>query len=536
MTASPDLVHVLYRLRTLGLLVGSAGLLVCCFSYLQFRERFYPSYLTAFLFWLGLSLGSLAIAMIHGLTGGAWGRTIRRILEAGYETLPLMAVLFFPIWIDAARIYPWADPHYVSHHEVLIRKSAYLTVAGFQIRALVFFAVWIVITMVLNRWSPNDERDPDSDRARRLQNGQWPQLYRVRVHLHPGLCRLVYVVGTPVVFNNVRTDSNCRTRGCGSGLRDSLRRDPKLAFRVVPVGDSKSFERSGKLVARRSNVLGVLFLLSVSRHLVRKSARRKFLVRASIDRGMGVIGDLSGRAPFLGPFFSAAVTDREAELISPALHRWSVAAHALLRSVLDGNPRVSAGTGDIPRIDVRLAVRCRLAHRRRTLDGVVLMAIVAANPAANLRPLAARRTRLSDPAKSTPTPSTPDVGHETTDVRPGIIGLFGLGLVAMVALVLPVLGWVYSTLESRAQRDQRPLSSVSLTEASTGPRLQAQPAVELLKVRREAMTRLTSYGWIDQENGVVHVPVEVAIELLATRGLPAPESPTPEKPQQDAKP
>ena len=169
MTASPDLVHVLHRLRTVGLLVGSAGLLVCGFSYLQFRERFYPSYLTAFLFWLGLSLGSLVIAMIHGLTGGAWGRTIRRILEAGYETLPLMAVLFFPIWIDAARIYPWADPHYVSHHEVLIRKSAYLTVAGFQIRALVYVAAWIVITMVLNRWSPNDERDPDSDRARRLQ-------------------------------------------------------------------------------------------------------------------------------------------------------------------------------------------------------------------------------------------------------------------------------------------------------------------------------------------------------------------------------
>ena len=143
---------------------------------------------------------------------------------------------------------------------------------------------------------------------------------------------------------------------------------------------------------------------------------------------------------------------------------------------------------------------------------------------------------MSDPAKSTPTPSRPDVGHETTDVRPGIIGLFGLGLVAMVALVLPVLGWVYSTLESRAQRDQRPLSSVSLTEASTGPRLQAQPAAELMKVREEAMRRLTSYGWVDQENGVVHVPVEVAIELLATRGLPAPESPSPEEPQQDDKP
>ncbi|WP_373651530.1 hypothetical protein [Schlesneria sp. DSM 10557] len=169
MKAPREFMPVVHRLRTWGLMMGGLGLLGSILAYFYDREHFYPSYLTAFLYWLGLALGSLSISMIHGLTGGGWGRTIRRSLEAGYDTVPLFLIFFVPIWLDVTGIYPWTNPDYVHHHEVLMRKSAYLTVTGFQIRALIYFAVWIAITLFLNRWSPNDERDPDSERARRLQ-------------------------------------------------------------------------------------------------------------------------------------------------------------------------------------------------------------------------------------------------------------------------------------------------------------------------------------------------------------------------------
>ena len=62
-----------------------------------------------YVFFLGLSLGSLALLMLHRQLGGAWGFLIRRPLESGAMTLPLMAVLFIPVLIDLERIYPWVD-------------------------------------------------------------------------------------------------------------------------------------------------------------------------------------------------------------------------------------------------------------------------------------------------------------------------------------------------------------------------------------------------------------------------------------------
>ncbi len=169
MKLAPELFAHLQQIHRRGLLIGGLAGGLCAISFPSLREQFYPAYLAAFLYWLGLSLGCLAVAMIHGMTGGAWGRMVRRVVEAGYETLPLMAILFLPLWFGAASIYDWADPDVVQHHAVLARKAGYLNLAGFHLRAIAYFAIWMIITWALNRSSPNEERDPDSLRARRLQ-------------------------------------------------------------------------------------------------------------------------------------------------------------------------------------------------------------------------------------------------------------------------------------------------------------------------------------------------------------------------------
>ena len=60
------------------------------------RAAFYRAYLIAYLFWIGVTLGCLALLMLQHLTGGTWALVIRRILEAGTRTLPLMAVAALP--------------------------------------------------------------------------------------------------------------------------------------------------------------------------------------------------------------------------------------------------------------------------------------------------------------------------------------------------------------------------------------------------------------------------------------------------------
>src|SRR5262249_58533171 len=52
------------------------------------------------------------------------------------------------------------------------------------------------------------------------------------------------------------------------------------------------------------------------------------------------------------------------------------------------------------------------------------------------------------------------------------------------------------------------------------PRLQVSPAQDLREMRASEDARLNTYGWADQTAGVVHIPVEQAMQILAQRGLP----------------
>jgi hypothetical protein len=161
--------HGLERFQRPALSVGVAALATCAIGGFFAPAQFFRSYLFAFLFWTGVALGCLAVAMLHHVTGGAWGLPIRRPLESGTRTLPLMFLLFLPIVLGARQIYEWADPVAVSHDPILRHKSVYLNVPFFTGRALLYFAAWIAFAYYLNRWSLEQDSAGDRPIARRLQ-------------------------------------------------------------------------------------------------------------------------------------------------------------------------------------------------------------------------------------------------------------------------------------------------------------------------------------------------------------------------------
>src|SRR5258707_14108666 len=98
------------KIQTRSMFIGLVGAVAAVVGAFLAPESFYSAYLEGFMFWLGLSLGCMAILMLHHLVGGAWSIVIRRILESGMMTLPLMFVLFIPILLHLPRLYPWAQP------------------------------------------------------------------------------------------------------------------------------------------------------------------------------------------------------------------------------------------------------------------------------------------------------------------------------------------------------------------------------------------------------------------------------------------
>ena len=149
-------------------------------------DEFYRAYLLGFMCWLGVALGSMAIVMIRHLTGGGWGTVIRRILGAAMRTLPVLAILFIPIIIAVGqhRIYPWAmplesiqDAHIREHLEKhSFIKASYLNFSGFFIRAVIYFAIWNVLSFLLSKWSKQTDHAGAPDNSGRFKAVAGPGL------------------------------------------------------------------------------------------------------------------------------------------------------------------------------------------------------------------------------------------------------------------------------------------------------------------------------------------------------------------------
>ena len=136
-------------------LAGAVLVAICVAAGLADRAEFFRSYLIAFLFWLGITLGSLALLMVQHLTGGRWALVIRRILEAGTRTLPLMAIAALPILAGMKTLYSWSRPGQTD--PVILAKQSYLNPEFFIVRMVFYFVIWFTLAHFLNKWSRQED-------------------------------------------------------------------------------------------------------------------------------------------------------------------------------------------------------------------------------------------------------------------------------------------------------------------------------------------------------------------------------------------
>jgi len=168
----------LARLSSRALIIAAVGLVATAAGYFSAPDHFWESYLIGYVFWICITIGSLGVLMVQHLTGGAWTMASRRLLEASTRNLPLMALLFLPIWFNRAELFPWVSPSPddAAMQEVLHLKGGYLNSTFFGIRAALYFAIWIGLAYFLNKWSAEQDEQPAQlpgplDRRSRMLSG-----------------------------------------------------------------------------------------------------------------------------------------------------------------------------------------------------------------------------------------------------------------------------------------------------------------------------------------------------------------------------
>jgi hypothetical protein len=116
----------------------------------------------------------------------------------------------------------------------------------------------------------------------------------------------------------------------------------------------------------------------------------------------------------------------------------------------------------------------------------------------------------------------PERDYADLDIPLGVILKFGIGL----ALLVVVTFWgakhfLHGLSRTAADQDQ-PVSEFALERVvPPEPRLQVDEQRTLEEQRALEQKTLETYGWVDKANGIVRIPMDRAIDLIAERGLPA---------------
>jgi hypothetical protein len=140
-----------------ALIVGAVFAVVSLILAFLNPQKFFHAWLLAFIFWLGLTLGSLVLLMLQYTTGGNWGRIGRRFWEAATHNLSLMLACWVLIVVGMTmfHLYPWTemDPKDLGAD----KAHFYLNPTFFVIRGLIYFFGWGFLARRMLRWSHIEE-------------------------------------------------------------------------------------------------------------------------------------------------------------------------------------------------------------------------------------------------------------------------------------------------------------------------------------------------------------------------------------------
>jgi len=114
-----------------------------------------------------------------------------------------------------------------------------------------------------------------------------------------------------------------------------------------------------------------------------------------------------------------------------------------------------------------------------------------------------------------------EAGHETRDISVTVIAWFAAGLIiSAIAIYVAIAGLYRHFSRQTSSRESASRIALKTPMVVPAPQLQVNPAMDFELFRAAEDAQLNSYGWVDKKAGVIRIPIERAMDLIAKRGLP----------------
>lgn len=168
--------HPLAKLGIVGLALAAVGLGGAFTLKGGDSQGFYFSYLTAYMFFLSLGIGSMFFVLFQHATHAGWSASVRRLFETTATALPAFAILFIPIVLGMHDLYEWTHEDVVAHDHILTAKQPYLNTGFFYIRAAVYFLIWTGLSLTFYFRSVKQDTTKDPALSQKMQGLSYPSI------------------------------------------------------------------------------------------------------------------------------------------------------------------------------------------------------------------------------------------------------------------------------------------------------------------------------------------------------------------------
>ena len=132
------------------------------------------------------------------------------------------------------------------------------------------------------------------------------------------------------------------------------------------------------------------------------------------------------------------------------------------------------------------------------------------------------QTRRKHSAKERREAVNTEVMYEARDADASIVGWVALGVIGAAILIHFTVKLSYRYFSRAEFRSIQPVTMVSASPSPLNlPPLQVDPAADFEKFKASEEQTLNTYGWVDQQKGMVRVPIDEAMKRVVAQGLPA---------------